>query len=98
VTIDCVAGEAFDGFHVAARGEVLEGPDADVTRCDAGQCGPGQLAVAENSFAGCGGCQRPGGRNSERMHCFTNEIFAQDWPQCGAAIPPPGEGRSARAL
>src|ERR1700729_4432426 len=32
------------------------------------------------------------------MHCLANEIFAQDWPQCGAAIPPPGERRSARAL
>jgi hypothetical protein len=31
-----LAGEAFNGFHVAARGEILEGSDADVTRCDAG--------------------------------------------------------------
>jgi hypothetical protein len=32
------------------------------------------------------------------MHCFANEIFSQDRPQCGAAIAPPGERRSARAL
>ena len=52
VTIDCVVGEAFNGFPVSARGEILEGPDADVTRCDAGQYGPRQLTVAENGFAG----------------------------------------------
>jgi hypothetical protein len=52
VTIDHVAGEAFNGFHVAARREILESPDADVTRCDAGQYGPRQGAVAENGFAG----------------------------------------------
>jgi hypothetical protein len=52
VTIDYVIGEAFNGFHVAARGEILEGPNANVTRCDAGQYSPGQLAVAENSFPG----------------------------------------------
>jgi hypothetical protein len=52
VPIDYVAGEVFNGFHVAARGEILEGPDADVTRCDAGQYGSRQLAVAENSFSG----------------------------------------------
>jgi hypothetical protein len=32
------------------------------------------------------------------MHGFADEIFAQDWPQCGAAIAPPGERRWARAL
>src|ERR1700719_1626005 len=32
------------------------------------------------------------------MRCFANEIFAKDRPQCGAAIAPPGERRSARAL
>jgi hypothetical protein len=52
LTIDYVVGEEFNGFHVAARGEILEGPNADVTRCDAGQYRPRQLAVAENGFAG----------------------------------------------
>jgi hypothetical protein len=36
VTIDYEAGETFNGFPVATRGEILEGPDADVTRGDAG--------------------------------------------------------------
>jgi hypothetical protein len=52
VAIDYVAGEAINGLPVAARGEILEGPDADVTRCDAGEYGLKQLAVAENGFAG----------------------------------------------
>jgi hypothetical protein len=52
VTIDYIAGEAFNGFHVASRGEILEGSDADVTRCDAGQHGPRQLAIAVDRFAG----------------------------------------------
>src|ERR1700727_2946312 len=32
------------------------------------------------------------------MHGFANEIFSQDWPQCGAPIAPQGERRSPRAL
>src|ERR1700729_524169 len=32
------------------------------------------------------------------MHGFADEIFAQDWPQCSAAIPASGERRLARAL
>jgi hypothetical protein len=32
------------------------------------------------------------------MHCFADEIFAQDRRQRSAAIAPPGERRSARAL
>ena len=32
------------------------------------------------------------------MHRFADEIFAQDRPQCGAAVSAPGERRSARAL
>jgi hypothetical protein len=51
VTIDYIAGEAFNGFRVAACGEILEGPNAEVTRCDTGQYGPGQLVVTENWLA-----------------------------------------------
>jgi hypothetical protein len=32
------------------------------------------------------------------MHCFANKIFAQDRPQCGAAVPAPRERRSAGTL
>ena len=32
------------------------------------------------------------------MHRFANEIFAQDRPQCGAAVSAPRERRSSRAL
>jgi hypothetical protein len=52
MTIDYVASEAFNGFPVAARSEILKGPDADVTRCDAGEYGPRQRTIAENTFAG----------------------------------------------
>ena len=31
VAINDVVGKTFDGFQVAARGEILEGSDADVT-------------------------------------------------------------------
>ena len=41
VTIDCVEGQAFNGFHIAARREILKGPDPDVTRCDASSTAPG---------------------------------------------------------
>jgi hypothetical protein len=51
VTINDIVGKTFDGLPVAARGEILEGSDADVTRRDAGQHGPRQLAVAVNRFA-----------------------------------------------
>ena len=79
VTIDHVPGEPFNGFHVAAGGEILERPDANVARCDAGQHGSRQPAVAENRLASRDGRQRPGGRNSERMHRLADEIFAQHW-------------------
>ena len=63
-----------------------------------GSHGSRQRAVAINKFAGRDGRQRPCGRNSERMHRFANEIFAQDRSQGGAAISAPRERRSARAL
>ena len=87
-----------DGFKVAACREILKGSDADVTRRDAGQHGSRYLPVAINGFTGRDGRQRPCGRNSERMHRFANEIFAQDRPQCGAAVSAPRERRSSRAL
>ena len=98
VTIDHVAREAFNGLDVAARGEILEGPDADVTRCDAGQDSPGHRAFSKNTFTRQDGCERPRCRNPQRMHCFADEIFAQDRPQCGAAIAPPGERCWPRTL
>ena len=51
VAINDVLGKTFDGFQVAARREILEGSDTDVTGCDAGQHGSRQLAVAMNRFA-----------------------------------------------
>ena len=98
VTINDVVGKTFDGFLVAARGEILEGSDPDVAGCDAGQHSSGQLAVAINRFAGRDSRQRPSGRNSERMHRFADEIFAQDRPQRGAAVSAPRKRRPARAL
>ena len=52
LAIDDVVGQTFDGFQIAARGEILEGSDADVAGCDAGQHGSRQLAVAINWFTG----------------------------------------------
>ena len=52
VTIDNIAGEPFNGFDVAARGEILEGPDAYVTRRDAGQYSPAQRTFSKNTFTG----------------------------------------------
>src|SRR5271166_262945 len=98
VTINDVVGKTFDGFQVAARGEILEGSDADVAGCDTGQHGSAQLAVAINRFAGRDSRERPSGRNSERMHRFADEIFAQDRPQRGAAVSAPRKRRPARAL
>ena len=76
VTIDHILGEAFNSFHVVARGEILEGPDADVTRRDPGQYRPGQRAVTKDTFTRQDGGQRPRRRNAERMHRFADEIFA----------------------
>jgi hypothetical protein len=98
VAINDVIGKTFDGFQVAARCEILEGPDADVTGCDPGQHGSRQRPVAVDSFSRRDGGQGPCGRNSERMHRFAHEIFAQDRPQCRAAVSAPRERRSARAL
>ena len=98
VAIDDVVGKTLDRFEVAARGEILEGSDTDVARCDAGQHGSRQLAIAIDRFPGRDGGQRPRGRDSERMHRLADEIFAQDRPQRGAAVSASREWRSARAL
>ena len=98
MAINDVVRKTLDGFEVAARGEILEGSDPDVTRSDTGQHGARQLAVAINRFAGRDGRQRPRGRNSERMHRFADEIFAQNRPQGGAPVAAPRVRRSARAL
>jgi hypothetical protein len=52
VAINDVVGKTFDGFQVAARSEILESSDTDVTGCDTGQHGSRQPAVAINGFAG----------------------------------------------
>jgi hypothetical protein len=51
VAFNDVVGNTFDGFQVAARREILEGSDTDVTGCDARQHGTRQVAVAINRFA-----------------------------------------------
>ena len=98
VTIDHVAREAFNGLDVAARGEILEGPDADVTRCDAGQAAPGigRSRKTPSPVKTAASARVVG--IPQRMHCFADEIFAQDRPQCGAAIAPPGERCWPRTL
>jgi hypothetical protein len=54
---DDMVGEPANGIGVAANGEELEGPDADVARGDAGQHRAWQRGLADDVLAGDDGSE-----------------------------------------
>ena len=95
---DDVISEAPDRIQIPARREELEGADTDVARRDAGQYRAGQRRLAPNRLAGRHSGERSGRRNPERRHRLADDVFAQDRPERGASIAPPGKRRWARPL
>ena len=74
---DDVVGERAHASAIAARGEELEGADADVAGGDAGQHRAGQRGLAEDRLAGGDGGERARGRDAERGHRLADDVFAQ---------------------
>ena len=95
---DRVVSQHARGFDVALGGEVLEGADAEVARCDAGEDGSRQEALAEHSLAGGDRGQGAGGRHAQRRHGLAHDVFAQDRTERGAAVAAAGEGGGAGAF
>ena len=85
-------------IHVAARGEELEGADADVARGDARQHGAGQGHFAPHRLAGRDNRERSRGGNAERGHRLADDVLAQHRPERGAAVAAARERRGAGAL
>ena len=86
VARDDVIGERATAINISARGEELEGADADVARGDAGEHGTRQRRLAPDRLAGRHGGERSGGRDAERRHRLADDVFAQDRAESGAAV------------
>ena len=95
---DDVVGELAHALGVAARGEELEGADADVARRHAGEHGTGQHGLALNALAGGHRGQRAGGRDAQGKHRLADDVFPQHGAERGAAVAPARERRWSRSL
>jgi hypothetical protein len=80
VPVRHVVGKVPHRGHIAAHGKILERPDTNMARGHACQDGSGQAALPVNVFPRGNGRQRTGTWNSQRMHRFTEQIFAQHGP------------------
>ena len=89
---DHMVGELPDGIAIVARREELERADPDMARCDPGQHGAGQRGFALDSLAGQHSGKSPCGGNAEGGHRLADDVFAQDWSECGASIATAGKG------
>ena len=95
---DDVVGELAHAVGVAARGEELEGADADVACGHAREHGAGQHGLALNALAGGHRGERAGGRDAQGEHRLADDVFAQHRPERGAAVAPARERRRAGSL
>ncbi len=78
---DGMVGQRPQRLDVAARGEELEGADADVARRHARQHRARQRRLAHHRLTGRHGRQRSRGRNAERRHRLADDVFAQHGTQ-----------------
>ncbi len=98
VPLDDVISQLSYAIDVIARGEELEGADANEARGDPRQDRPGQGALAIDGFAG-GHCrERARGGNSKRMHGLADQIFAQHGTEGSASVAVPRIRGPAGAL
>ena len=95
---DDVVGQQPQRLDVAARGEELEGADADVARRHARQHRAGQRRLAHHRLAGRHGSERPRGGNAERRHRLADDVFAQHRTQRRAPVAAARERRRPRAF
>ena len=93
-----VVQQGANAVGVAARGEILEGADAQVAGRDAREHGAGLGLFTQHLLPGGHHGQRAGGGNAQREHGFADEVFAQHGAHGRAAVAGAREGRAARAL
>lgn len=99
VAVDGVVREGAEGIVVFAGSEVLEGSDAEVAGGDAGEDAAHDVAfLAIDCFTRGNGGKGAGGGDSEGVHRFADEVFAQDRAEGGFAVALTGEGSAAGAF
>ena len=98
VSADDMVGELSHALGVAARGEELEGADADMARRDARQHRAGQHGLALHALARRHRGERACGGDAQRKHRLADDVFAQHRSERGAAVAPSREWRGTRAL
>ena len=91
-------GQPPHALGVAACREILEGADADMARCNAGEHGAGQRRLAHHAFAGDHGGERARGGNAERRHRLADDVFAQYRAERRTAVAAARKRRRARPL
>ena len=93
-----MVGEEAQRLDVVARGEILEGADADVAGGHAGQHGAGQPGLAQDFLTGRHGGKRPRRGHPQGRHGLAHEIFAQHGTQRSPAVATAGKGRAPGSL
>ena len=99
VAVNCVVGEGTEGIVVLAGCEVLEGADANVAGGDSGEdpSHDGAFLTVDGLAGGYGG-EGSGCRNTEGVHRFADDVFADDGAKGGFAVAATGEVGGAGAF
>ena len=92
VARDRVVGQLAQLVQLAARGEVLEGADAQVAGGHARQHGAGQRVFAQHRLAGGHHGQRARGRDAQRVHGLADEYSRSIGPTAALPSPPREKG------
>ena len=85
--IDHIVGEDLRAGDIAPRRKIFKRADTHVARGDSRQMAPGSVVSRCTVSPVRHRRQRPGSRNPQRMHGFTDQIFAQHRTQGRTAIP-----------
>ncbi len=86
VAVDHVVGQQLHARGIAARGEIFERADPDVTRSHSHDDSTRQHAIAHHRHARRNGGQCSRRRQTERVHGLADEVFAQHRPDGGTAV------------
>jgi len=86
VSLDCVIRQLPQLVAFAARGEILEGADAQMAGGNPGQDSSWQRPLTIDRLTGSGHRKRTRSRNAKPVHGFSDQILAQHRPDCGLSI------------
>ena len=92
VALDGVVGEDAKGFDIVTGVEVLKGANSNVAGGDASEDSAHDMAfLAIDGFAGGDGGEGSRCWNTEGVHRFADDVFAQDGTEGGFAVAATGE-------